>query len=154
MSIKEVKRSLSKKLLLLAGTLCVGLGILGMFFPILPTTPFLLLAAFCYVRSSRRFYHWLITNRWFGAYIRNYRAGLGIPLAQKLLTLLMLWLSIGYAAGFVITPWWGKLILVSIAIGVTIHLLTIKTFKSPAAQPGNAAPREDIPSDAMDLLDS
>ena len=125
----------SKKLLLLAGTLCLGLGILGMFFPILPTTPFLLLAAFCYARSSQRFYHWLITNRWFGGYIRNYRAGLGIPLSQKILTLALLWLSIAYAAWFVITPWWGKLVLVVIALGVTIHLLTMKTFKQPRMLP-------------------
>ena len=150
MSKPETKRSLSKKLLLLAGTLCVGLGLLGMLVPILPTTPFLLLAAFCYMRSSHRFYTWLITNRWFGAYIRNYRAGLGIPLAQKLLTLALLWLSIGYAAGFVVEPWWGKLILVAIAAGVTTHLLSIKTFRPPAASPGEAPISDGVPSDALD----
>lgn len=144
-----MKHSFTKTILLLAGTLCVGLGILGMFFPVLPTTPFLLLAAFCYVRSSHRFYHWLITNRWFGAYIRNYRAGLGIPLAQKVLTLALLWLSIGYAAGFVITPWWGKLLLVGIAVGVTIHLLTIKTFKPQTAPPESAAASEGVPPDTV-----
>ena len=128
-------RNLSRKLLLLAGTLCVGLGIVGMFIPILPTTPFFLLAAFCYARSSQRFYYWLITNRWFGINIRNYRAGLGIPLKHKIFTLSLLWLSIGYAAGFVVPPWWGKLILVGIASGVTIHLLTIKNYKSPVVSP-------------------
>jgi uncharacterized membrane protein YbaN (DUF454 family) len=130
-----MKRPFSSKLLLLAGTLCVGLAVLGMFFPILPTTPFLLLAAFCYARSSRRFYHWLITNRWFGSYIRNYRAGLGIPLLQKMLTLALLWSSIGYAVGFVITAWWGRLVLLGIAAGVTVHLLRMKTFKPPVAPP-------------------
>lgn len=146
----EMKHWLSKKLLLLAGTLCVGLGILGMFFPILPTTPFLLLAAFCYMRSSHRFYQWLVTNRLFGAYIRNYRAGLGIPLTQKVLTLMLLWVSIGYAAGFVVTPWWGKLALAAIAVGVTIHLLTIKTFKPPAVLPKSVASGESIPPDVLD----
>ena len=93
---------LIRTLLLVSGTLCVVLGVLGMFLPVLPTTPFLLLAAICYARSSKRFYNWLMTNRWCGAYIRNYREGRGIPLKQKVLTILLLWLTIGYAAWFVI----------------------------------------------------
>jgi uncharacterized membrane protein YbaN (DUF454 family) len=116
-------------LLITSGTLCVILGFLGMFMPVLPTTPFLLLAAICYARSSKRFYNWLMTNRWCGAYIRNYREGRGIPLKQKVLTILLLWLTIGYAAWFVISLWWVKLILLGIAVGVTIHLVRIKTFK-------------------------
>ena len=120
---------LIRTLLLVSGTLCVVLGVLGMFLPVLPTTPFLLLAAICYARSSKRFYNWLMTNRWCGAYIRNYREGRGIPLKQKVLTILLLWLTIGYAAWFVISLWWVKLILLGIAVGVTIHLVRIKTFK-------------------------
>ena len=122
-------KGLTRILLVVSGTLCVALGVLGMFLPVLPTTPFLLLAAFCYARSSKRFYHWLITNRWCGEYIRNYREGRGIPLRQKVLTILLLWLTIGYAAWFVVSLWWVKFILFGIAIGVTIHLIMIKTFK-------------------------
>ncbi len=116
-------------LLIASGTFFVALGVLGMFLPVLPTTPFLLLAAVCYARSSERFYHWLLTNRWFGEYIRNYREGRGIPLKQKVLTLVLLWLTIGYAALFVVSLWWIKLILVGIAVGVTIHLVRMKTYK-------------------------
>lgn len=141
-------RNLSRKLLLLAGTLCVGLGIVGMFIPILPTTPFFLLAALCYAHSSQRFYYWLINNRWFGVYIRSYRAGLGIPLKHKMVTLSLLWLSIGYAAGFVVTPWWGKLILVGIASGVTIHLLTIRNYKSPDVSPSAGSVAESFKESA------
>jgi len=122
-------------LLVVCGTICVTLGILGMFLPLLPTTPFLLLAAFCYSRSSKRFYNWLMTNRWSGKYIRNYRQGKGIPLKQKLFTILLLWLTIGYAAGFVVRLRWVKIILFGIAIGVTIHLIRIKTFKPKAQDP-------------------
>ena len=122
-------------LLLVIGTLCVVLGFLGMFLPLLPTTPFLLLAAICYARSSKRFYNWLMTNRWCGAYIRNYREGRGIPLKQKVLTILLLWLTIGYAAWFMISLWWVKLILLGIAVGVTIHLVRIKTFKPETQTP-------------------
>jgi len=81
----------------------VALAVLGLFLPVLPTTPFLLLAAVCYARSSERFYHWLMTNRWFGEYIRNYREGRGIPLKQKVLTISLLWVTIGYAAAFIVS---------------------------------------------------
>ncbi|MCX7683411.1 MAG: YbaN family protein [Anaerolineae bacterium] len=116
-------------LLIALGTLFVALGILGMFLPVLPTTPFLLLAAICYGRSSRRFYHWLMTNRWCGAYIRNYREGRGIPLVEKVLTILLLWLTIGATAWLAVSLWWLRLLLLGIAVGVTIHLVKIKTYR-------------------------
>jgi uncharacterized membrane protein YbaN (DUF454 family) len=106
-----------------------------MFVPVLPTTPFLLLAAICYARSSERFYHWLLNNRWFGAYVKNYREGRGIPVREKTLTLITLWLTIGFTARFVVSAWWGKLILLGVAVGVTIHLVRIKTFKRDANAP-------------------
>jgi len=130
---KPLKRSI-RALLIILGTLCVALGVLGMFLPVLPTTPFLLLAAACYARSSERFYHWLMTNRWFGEYIRNYREGRGIPLKQKIATILVLWLTIGSTAWLAISQWWVRLILLGTAAGVTIHLVKIKTYK-PKAKP-------------------
>ncbi|MCJ7768908.1 MAG: YbaN family protein [Dehalococcoidales bacterium] len=60
-----------KPILIVAGTLFVGLGVIGIFLPVLPATPFLLLAAACYARSSKRFYCWLLNNRWFGVHIKN-----------------------------------------------------------------------------------
>ncbi len=120
---------LKRTLLIACGTLSVALGVVGILFPVLPTTPFLLLAAVCYARSSERFYHWLLTNRWLGEYIRNYREGRGIALKQKVLTITLLWLSIGYAAIFVAPIWWVRLILFGIAAGVTIHLVRTKTYR-------------------------
>lgn len=128
-------RDLKRTLLIACGTLSVALGVVGIFFPVLPTTPFLLLAAVCYARSSERFYHWLLTNHWLGEYIRNYREGRGIPLKQKVLTIALLWLSIGYAALFVVPLWWVKLILFGIATGVTIHLVRTKTYRPEAPAP-------------------
>ncbi|MBN2201407.1 YbaN family protein [bacterium] len=118
-----------RMLLVAAGTACVGLGFIGMFLPVLPTTPFLLLAAACYARSSQRFYRWLMTNRWFGAILRNYREGRGLPLKQKITTLLLLWLTIGATAVFAVTSFWIRFFLLIVAVGVTIHLLKIKTFR-------------------------
>ncbi|MBN1676432.1 MAG: YbaN family protein [Kiritimatiellae bacterium] len=118
------------------GTTCVVLGVIGMFLPILPTTPFLLLAAFCYARSSRRFYDWLVTNRWCGAYIRNYREGHGIARQHKAGVILLLWLTIGGTVGFAVSLWWVRLILIAIAVAVTVHVLKIRTYRPTPCRPG------------------
>jgi len=131
-------KNFNRILLIALGTLCVALGILGMLMPVLPTTPFLLLAAYFYGRSSKRFYHWLITNRWCGEYIRNFREGRGIPPRQKMLTLLLLWLTIGSTVGFAISLWWLRWLLLVIAVIVTIHLLMIKTYR-PAPRDSDGA---------------
>jgi uncharacterized membrane protein YbaN (DUF454 family) len=115
-----------RRLLLAAGTLCTGLGIIGIFVPILPTTPFLLLAAACYMRSSERFYRWLTNNRVFGAYVRNYIEGRGMPLRIKVFTILLLWLAIGLSIAFAVQSLVIRIILVSIAVGVTVHIVLIK----------------------------
>jgi uncharacterized membrane protein YbaN (DUF454 family) len=116
-------------LLILAGTVSVGLGILGIFVPVLPTTPFLLLAAVCYARSSQRLYGWLLNNKWFGNYIRSYLERKGIPLKIKALTITLLWITIGLSVAFAVQGIIVRLILVFIAIGVSIHILCIRTLK-------------------------
>ena len=116
-------------LLILAGTIFVGLGILGIFVPILPTTPFLLLAAACYARSSQRFYGWLLNNKWLGNYIRSYLERRGIPPKIKALTITLLWITIGLSVAFAVQGFVVRLILVLIAIGVSIHILCIRTLK-------------------------
>lgn len=121
--------TIKRMALIAGGTASVAMGVIGIFLPLLPTTPFLLLAAFCYARSSRRFYDWLTTNRWCGAYIRNYREGRGLPRRQKALTILLLWMTMGYTAWFAVSTVWVKLVLLGIATAVTVHLLWIKTFR-------------------------
>jgi len=120
---------MKKNLLIAAGSLMVGLGILGIFLPLLPTTPFLLLAAACYIRSSRRFYEWLINNRWLGRYIRDYREKRGVPAAAKIVSLFLLWATIGVSAVFVADALWLRVILIIIAVGVTTHILSLRTIK-------------------------
>jgi uncharacterized membrane protein YbaN (DUF454 family) len=71
----------------------------------------------------------MLTNRWFGEYIRNYREGNGIMLQHKVLTLAAMWVTVSFTALLVVPQWWVKLILFAIAVGVTIHLIQIKTFK-------------------------
>jgi uncharacterized membrane protein YbaN (DUF454 family) len=116
-------------LLIIAGTFFMGLGIVGIVVPVLPTTPFLLLAAACYARSSQRFYGWLMNNKLFGNYIRNYLERKGIPLRVKVVTVTLLWITIGSSVAFVVEILVVKLILVLIAIGVSIHILSLRTLK-------------------------
>jgi uncharacterized membrane protein YbaN (DUF454 family) len=115
--------------LIVAGTISTGLGILGIFIPLLPTTPFLLLAAACYLRSSERFYHWLLYNKLFGNYIKNYLEGKGIPLKVKVISIALLWLTIIFSAVFIVHSLFFRVILLVIAIGVTIHIFKIRTLK-------------------------
>jgi uncharacterized membrane protein YbaN (DUF454 family) len=116
---------LKRQLLLAAGTLSLAIGIVGIFVPILPTTPFLLLAAGCYLRSSQRFYNWLIGNRFFGNYIRNYIEGRGIPVKVKLFIIIVLWLTIGISIWLVAKPL-VTVILLIVAVGVTLHIIFIR----------------------------
>ena len=121
-----MRTTTKKRLLVVAGTLCTGLGIIGIVVPILPTTPFLLLAAACYIRSSERFYQWLINNRIFGAYIRNYIEGRGLPIKIKVLTILLLWLTIGLTIIFALDNIIIRIVLICVATGVTTHIVLIK----------------------------
>lgn len=126
----------AKILLITCGTISVALGVLGLFLPLLPTTPFLLLAAACYARSSEKLYDWLLGNRWFGEYIRNYRERKGIPLKRTAVAIALLWLTIGYTAIVAVSLLWVRIILLAIACGVTFHLVSITaTVRSRRASP-------------------
>jgi uncharacterized membrane protein YbaN (DUF454 family) len=119
--------------MMLAGSVFLAIGIIGIFIPLLPTTPFLLLAAACYARSSQKFYNWLINNKLLGNYIRNYRDGNGISLNVKIFTISLLWITIGYSALFAVDALFVRIILALIAIGVTIRILSVRTANGPKA---------------------
>lgn len=121
-------KSILNILLLICGSISLGLGVIGIFVPLLPTTPFLLLAAACYVRSSERFYIWLITNKYFGSYIQNYRSGKGIPLKVKVLSVSLLWVSMCYTIFFIIPLLVVKLLLFFIGSFFTWIILKQKTL--------------------------
>jgi len=133
------KHKITRILLLIAGSISLFLGVIGIFLPILPTTPFLLLTAACYMRSSERMYNWLLNNKWFGEYIKNYQTGRGIPLKTKILAISTLWITILISMFFMITRVSGinatgiliiRVILLIIATAVSIHLIRTPTFKN------------------------
>lgn len=128
-SKNEASNRFIRLVLIIAGTLFVGLGVLGIFLPLLPTAPFFLLAAACYVRSSKRLYHWLLNNKWFGKYMKNYRERKEIPLKVKIFSISLLWLTIMFSIIFIVDNLFVRIILFLIAIGVTIHILSIRTMK-------------------------
>ena len=118
-----------KVLLIIAGTVSLVLGIIGIFVPLLPTTPFLLLSAAAYFRGSERLYNWLINHKYLGVYIRNYREHKAIPLRAKIFSVTLMWLTIGYCMMFLDLSVWIRILLGCISIGVTWHILSFKTLK-------------------------
>jgi len=122
------------------GVIAVGLGVAGVFLPLLPTTPFLLLAAACFFRSSERLYAWLIHHKWFGSFIRHYREHRAIPLRAKVVTLMLLWGVIGYTAFGILAAWWARALLGIIVLGVTVHILRLKTLTREMLAQAEEAP--------------
>ncbi|MGP4077468.1 YbaN family protein [Halobacillus sp. K22] len=116
-------------LLIIIGTISLILGVLGIVLPLVPTTPFLLLTAACYVRSSDRLYNWLMTNKWFGSYIENYKAGRGIPVKAKVSVLIMIWSSMLYSAFFVAPNLLLKIGFIFGACFFTVVILLTKTLR-------------------------
>jgi len=124
----QVKGNAIKRVaLIVAGFAFVFLGVLGAFLPLLPTTIFLILASACFVRSSPRANEWLRNNRLLGAYLRNYQDRSGMTVLSKAMHITALWIGIGTSALFFTENLWIRLVLAAIAVGVTIHLLVIKT---------------------------
>ena len=131
---------ISTTLLSLLGTVATSLGFLGIFLPLLPTTPFLLLAAYCFARSDPRRYRKLLDNPWFGRYIRDYRVG-RIRRRERWVTLLVMWLVIGAAAVYGFDTWWARGLLLLIPACVTVHLLRLETY-----EPGDGGAVEPVPT--------
>jgi uncharacterized membrane protein YbaN (DUF454 family) len=120
-------KKLVKGLLIGAGSLSAIMGLAGIFFPVLPTTPFLLLAAICYMRSSQYLYKALLTNRFLGNYIRNYLEGRGMTIKAKILTLVLLWMTIVATSILATSSWTIRIVLAVVVVGVTVHILLMRT---------------------------
>lgn len=118
-----------KPLLAILGSLALALGVVGIFLPILPTTPFLLLAAALYFRSSDRLYQWLLNHPHLGPYIRNFREHRAIPLRVKIVSVSLVWLTLLYCAFGVAHHWALRLFFLLLAAAISAHILHYKTAK-------------------------
>ncbi|MDP3058687.1 MAG: YbaN family protein [bacterium] len=135
MNIREVARQnggicinpLKKTALVVLGSISLFLGILGIFLPLLPTTPFLLFTATCFTKSSPYLYSKLMSLKGIGPYIQNYQKSGAVPLKTKIYAVTLLWLSIGATSIFAVHFALVKLLLFAIACLVTWHIYRLPT---------------------------
>ncbi len=122
-----VKNPITRYLLIAAGWISFILGVIGIVLPLLPTTPFMLLAAACFANSSPRFHDWLLSHKFFGPIIHNFRAGKGVPRRVRNNTIILIWVMMGISM-LVIGKLWSTLLLATIGTMVSIYLLRLPTF--------------------------
>lgn len=117
-----------KILLTALGLLSLGLGVLGIFLPVLPTTPLLLLAAALFLRGNRNLYDWLLNHPELGPYIRNFMEHKAIPLRVKVISVTLVWITLINCAIFVAEHWAFRLFFILLATAITVHILSYKTI--------------------------
>jgi uncharacterized membrane protein YbaN (DUF454 family) len=118
-----------KYLIAVFGIISLGLGILGIFLPVLPTTPFLLLASFLFLKSSPSLYRWLMEHPRLGPYIKNFMVHKSLPLHVKVVSVSMVWITLLYCAFFVAGHWALSALFILLATAITVHILSYKTLK-------------------------
>ena len=125
-TFKKLERSkIIRYIFIILGTISWGLGIIGIFLPLLPTTPFLLFAAFCYARSSKKFYAKLLAHRWFGPYIHQWQEDRSIPLKAKIIAITMIIITIGISIIFFTPLLVVKILLTVVAVSVIVFLIYV-----------------------------
>ncbi len=123
-----MRNGVGRGLLVACGFVSVGVGVVGIVVPLLPTTPFLLLAAYCFLRGSPRWHAWLLDSPVAGPYLRGYLEQGAVPQRTKIVALVILWGSIGVSC-LVVGNWIVGVLLVAIGTGVTIHIVRLKTLR-------------------------
>jgi uncharacterized membrane protein YbaN (DUF454 family) len=119
----------AKKYIFIAlGSLSVALGVIGIFIPVLPTTPFLLLAVFFYLRSSKKLYEWLLQHRVFGTYIYNYITYKAVLKSTKIFAEIFLWSGL-IISMILVNSWHIRALLLIVGVAVSMHILTLKTIE-------------------------
>ncbi len=129
---EPANHSLSQKMMrgvyIIVGTIALIFGAIGVFLPVVPTTPFILLAAACYLRGSDRLHAWILSSRWFGETIKNYQEGRGLTRDTKLRAISMMWVMILVSAGFFVSSLFVRVAMICVSIGVTVYLVRLPTL--------------------------
>ena len=126
---KTVSSSVKKGIYFIVGGISLAAGIVGVFLPVVPTTPFVLLSAWCFFRSSEKLYEWVVSNETFGPTIENYQEGRGITQKTRIKAIVMMWLTITASVYFYISNLHLIAFLYLIAIGVSIYLYRLPTME-------------------------
>ena len=127
MQINKVKSPVLRGVLIVCGWLVIVCGVAGIFLPVVPTVPFLLLAAACFAKSSEVFHQWLLQHNQLGPLLHGYLNGAGIPLRAKLTSLVMICTSVPTSVVLFVDSTWVKVVLVAIAVIVCGYLLSLPT---------------------------
>lgn len=129
MTKKKIENKFLRVFLIISGFLSLFIAILGIFLPLVPTTPLVLLAAYLFSKSSDRFYSWITNNKYFGKYIKNYQDGKGISRKTKITAITSMWSVLIISAIWATEVLFVRIILAIVGIGVTIHLLRMPTYE-------------------------
>jgi uncharacterized membrane protein YbaN (DUF454 family) len=123
----HVKSPVLRWVLIACGWISVGCGVIGIFLPIVPTVPFLLLAAACFARSSERFHRWMMEHDHLGPLLQDYLHGAGIPFRAKLVSISLIWVSFPTSAVLFAEAFWLKLLLIGAAVAISGYLFYLPT---------------------------
>jgi len=130
----HVKSPFLRWVLISCGWISIGCGVIGIFLPIVPTVPFLLLAVACFAKSSVQFHRWLLEHDHLGPLLHDYLKGAGIPLRAKLTALTMIWVSFPISVVLFAKLLWLKVLLIAVAVAVSIYLLSLRTAPQNSRQ--------------------
>lgn len=136
-----VKSDVLRWILIGIGWISIAAGIIGIFLPLVPTVPFLLLALFCFSKSSERFHTWLVEHNRLGPLVRGYLSGGGMPLRAKLMAIGMIWVSFPVSVFLFVQALWLRIVLLSIAAGISFYLLCLPA-PTPLDSPGEPKIKE------------
>ena len=120
--------------LIATGWLSVTLGVIGIVVPLLPTTPFILLAAACFAKSSPRFHQWLLGHKFFGPIINSFKHGQGIPRHIKIRVIILMWITLSFSM-LMIKNVWVSIVLITMGIGLTTYLWWFQSQKNSLDTP-------------------
>lgn len=125
----HVSGKMMRGIYVIVGTIALVIGAIGLFLPVIPTTPLVILAAACYYRGSERLHTWILRSRWFGETIKNYQAGRGLTRDTKVRAIFLMWTTIIISAWFFVSNHFVRVAMIGVAIGVTVYLVRLPTLE-------------------------
>ena len=125
----RVSGKMMRGVYIVVGTIALVIGAIGLFLPVIPTTPLVILAAACYYRGSDRLHNWILSSRWFGETVKNYQEGRGLTRDTKVRAISMMWAMILISAWFFVSNLFVRVAIICVAIGVTVYLIKLPTLE-------------------------
>ena len=125
----RVSGKMMRSIYIIVGTIALVIGAIGLFLPVIPTTPLVILAAACYYRGSDRLHNWILSSRWFGETVKNYQEGRGLTRDTKVRAISMMWAMILISAWFFVNNLFVRVAIICVAIGVTVYLVRLPTLE-------------------------